>query len=253
MNNQEPWHPGINQKGKILNWLPSDTQEYFEKNIADPEQQEYLAQQGWSDPTAIEYSINNHGFRSDQFLRDHPCMIALGCSFTVGIGLPHHQVWPWILGAALNLRVYNLAWGGASTDTCFRMADYWIPQLNPQLVCMLTPPSNRFELLTASGPWPAAEVIMPNTSTVLENLKNDTFVKHWWTNELNARFNSRKNKLAIEMIASKNSAPIVIFDVDTESSMRPHIHGYARDFLHVGPSGHQELAKKMLAKLNKPQ
>jgi len=250
MNNQEPWHSGAYQKGKILNWLPTDTQEYFEKNITDPERRAYLVEQGWLDHAAIEYEINDHGFRSDQFLYDQPCMIALGCSYTVGIGLAQHQVWPWLVGAELNLRVYNLAWGGTSADTCFRMADYWIPQLKPQVVCMLTPPSNRFELLTAPGPWPAAEVIMPNTATTIENLKNDTFVKHWWTNDLNSYANSRKNKLAIEMIANKNNARLATFDVDTESSMRPDIHGYARDFLHVGPLGHQNLAKKMLAKLN---
>lgn len=242
----EPWHPGIEKKSQILNWMPTDTQECFERSLADSKKHAYLESQGWLDPLAITYEINHRGFRSDQFVRDHPCMIALGCSFTVGIGLPQHQVWPWIVARALNLKVYNLAWGGSSADTCFRLANHWIPQLTPRLVCMLSPPASRFELLTAPGPWPPAQVILPNCQTVITDLATDTFVKHWWANDLNAQTNSIKNKLAVQQIAHQNQAEFIVADVDSELSMRPHLHGWARDFMHVGPAGHQVLAKKML-------
>ncbi len=245
-NNKPPWHPGIHLKSQILHWLPSDTEKTFNESIKNPTRRSYLESQGWIDPLAITYEINHQGFRSDQFVRDVPCMVALGCSFTVGTGLPQHQVWPWIVGRNLNLRVYNLAWGGISADTCFRIADYWIPHLKPQLVCMLTPPSSRFELITAPGTTPPAEVFMPNSQTVIEGLATDTFVKHWWANDLNSQVNSKKNKLAIQHISQQNQARFISFDVDSESSMRPDSHGYARDFMHVGPDGHQVLATKIL-------
>jgi len=242
----EPWHAGIYHQNKTLYWMPSDTQEIFEESLKDPAKHKYLEQQGWLDRLAIQYKINSNGFRCDEFESDSDCLVALGCSFTVGIGLPENQTWPWLLGQFLNLKVYNLAWGGNSADACFRMAQYWIPKLKPRLVCMLTPPAGRIELLTASGPWPPAENILPTNNTIIPDLNNSVYLKHWFGNSLNSQVNIDKNKLAVEMIAKNNNADYIVFDVDSEESTRPHLYGYARDFLHVSGKGQSNLANKML-------
>jgi hypothetical protein len=182
-----PWHPGIHYAGKELQWLPTDTKENFNQLIKNPEHQEYFAQQGWLEPGAITYKINSQGFRSDEFDYDVPCIIALGCSYTVGIGLPHEVLWPTLIGKHLGLQVYNLAWGGYSADSCFRMAEYWVPKLKPTVVFMLTPPLARIELIAEVGTVPPIDIFLPASKSVLFN-KDDIFLKHWFLNNLQDDF-----------------------------------------------------------------
>ena len=162
MNNiSPPWHPGIYYAGQTLDWMPTDTKEIFEQLMQDPVHQEYFANLGWLEPGAINYKINSYGFRAEEFVEGQPCIVALGCSYTVGIGLPYKDIWPTLVGNALGLPVYNLAWGGSSADTCFRMARYWIPKLTPVHVLMLTPPESRIELVMSQGNSPPVEVYLP--------------------------------------------------------------------------------------------
>lgn len=250
--NLPPWHFGSYYKGSIQNWMPTDTYERFTQSSRDPEKLKYLKSQGWEDPDAIEYTINDEGFRSESFNSTDPCLVALGCSFTMGIGLPNDKVWPSVLGKMLGLRVYNLAWGGNSADTCFRIGRYWIPRLKPQVVCMLVPPRSRVELLPINmEPYPPAEVFLPNTDSVIAGVKNDIFLKHWMTNEENQTLNAEKNVLAVKQIALENNAEFAVLYADQEDGTCPDIVGYARDFCHSGPIGHVHLANRMGEQLNK--
>lgn len=244
----KPWHHGIYLKGQTVEWLPTDTKENFEKLIQTPRHYEYFKNQGWLEPMAITYQINSEGFRCDEFDYETPCMVALGCSYTIGIGLPLKDIWPTLVGQALGLKVYNLAWGGSGADTCYRMARYWIPKLKPQVVCMLTPPRSRLELSTIEGTNPNVEVFLPMSRSSLF-AESDQYLKHWFGNEDNHWYNHEKNKLAIEMIAHKNSAKFAALDADTEGSMSRDMVGYARDHMHAGPQGHRQIAKGMLNKL----
>jgi hypothetical protein len=88
-NQSLPWQPGISYAGKTLEWMPPDTEESFKQMIQDPVHNKYFKQHGWTQPNAITYRINQHGFRCDEFETTYkPCMIVLGCSYTMGIGLP---------------------------------------------------------------------------------------------------------------------------------------------------------------------
>lgn len=249
-----PWHPGINLAGRTVTWMPTDTQESFERMIQDPGHREYFAQQGWLEPDAITYNINSQGFRCDEFEPGQPCMIALGCSYTMGIGLPSTSVWPTILGNRLGLKVYNLAWGGASSDTCFRLAQYWIPLLKPKLVAMLAPPKTRIELLMDQGCHPPAEVFMPSSESVYlcDDFVNDIFLKHWWLNDENGRINNLKNNLAIEQLANRQQAKFTYLLADQEMARSREEVGYARDYMHAGPRGHHMVVEKMLRSIEWP-
>lgn len=247
-NNIKPWHCGIYHAGQTVEWMPTDTRENFEKLIKDPQHREYFKQYGWLDPLAITYKINQEGFRCEEFVDDVPCMIALGCSYTFGTGLPVEDLWSTIVGSALGLRVYNLAWGGNSIDTCFRLARYWIPKLRPTVVMMLTPPMARIELLTISGTSPPSEVFLPVSHSSLFN-SNDVFLKHWFGNEENHCINQEKNMLAIESIARNNSAKYAVAESDNEAACSRDIVGYARDYMHTGPAGHKMIAELLLNKL----
>ena len=243
MKLKDPWHPGINYANQTLEFLPSDTKECFERLCQVPEYREYFSKQGWLEPGAITYKINSHGYRCDEF-DDRDCMIALGCSFTVGIGLPLQSTWPQLVGAALNLVPRTLAWGGSSADTCFRLAEYWIPRLRPRAVFMLTPPPNRFELILASGD-PPIDVYLPSSESKSAT-EVDSFLKHWHTADENSRLNAKKNKLAIKAMCDEFEIPCFIYDTfDHMAHSREQI-GYARDRMHCGPEGHIALANRMV-------
>lgn len=245
MREHAPWHPGINLAGQTLDWMPTDTQESFDKMMQESQHREYFASQGWLEPGAITYRINQHGFRCEEFEPNVPCMIALGCSYTMGIGLPEHCLWPSLLGQHLGLRAYNLAWGGSSADTCFRLAQYWIQRLRPHLVAMLAPPRTRIELLLEPGVNPPAEVFMPASKSMYFT-DSDMFLRHWWLNDENGRINSEKNVLAICQLAVENKAKFINLYADQEMSKSREEVGYARDYMHAGPVGHRLVAEKML-------
>jgi hypothetical protein len=238
-----PWHPGIRIAGTVSEFLPTDTKESFEKLCQVTEYREYFRQQGWLEPGAITYKFNRYGFRSDE-IDDRDCMIALGCSFTIGIGLPVKITWPQIVGQQLGLVPYTMAWGGTSADTCFRLAEYWVPQLKPKAVFMLTPPPSRFELIRASG-MPPVENYMPNSESHSAT-EIDSFLKHWHTMEENARLNQKKNKLAIRAMCAEVNIPFFIYDAFDHMALPREEIGYARDRMHGGPGGHIRLAERML-------
>jgi hypothetical protein len=249
-----PWHSGVLLAGQQLEWLPTDSKENYEKLIQDPEHRSYFAEMGWDQPGAITYDINSHGFRSQDFDTLGDCMIAVGCSFTVGIGLPSGVIWPTLLGKKLNLDVANLAWGGNSADTCFRLAEYWIPRLRPKAVAMLAPPRARLELLvdhTVRAGLVPAEVFLPESKSMMFDAKNNDFLKHWFLVEENHRINQTKNILAIKQMCHDHNIPCVIeIALDHMHWSRSEI-GYARDCMHGGPKIHKTIAEKMYNDLTK--
>ena len=241
-----PWHFGTYHANTSQEWLPTDTKESFDLLMQDPGHREYFARLGWDQPGAITYNINSDGFRCDEFDYETPCMVALGCSFTVGIGLPIDSVWPTVVGKAMGLKVANLAWGGNSSDTCFRMAEYWIPRLKPKLVAMLVPPASRIEILLDKNQHQLpAEVIMPECKSALFD-KNDMFIKHWHLNDENSRLNQLKNCLAIRQLCAEQGIPCLIELAHDHMAWSREEIGYARDYMHGGPIIHKRIAEKML-------
>ena len=238
-----PWHPGVHNAGTTSEFMPTDTKESFEKLCQVLEYREYFRQHGWLEPGAITYKFNKYGFRSDE-IDDRDCMIALGCSFTIGIGLPLESTWPQIVGRQLGLVPYTMAWGGTSADTCFRLAEYWIPRLTPKAVFMLAPPPSRFELIRASG-VPPIENYLPNSESHSAS-EIDSFLKHWHTMDENSRLNQKKNKLAIQAMCAEVGIPCFMYDAFDHMAMSREEIGYARDRMHSGPGGHAKLAERML-------
>jgi len=245
-----PEHSGKHYVNQELEWLPTDTKENYEKLIQDPEHRAYFAEQGWDQPGAITYRFNSHGFRADEF-DGGPYMLALGCSFTVGIGLPDSATWARQTATALGLKCANLGWGGYSADSCYRLAEYWIPELRPKYVCMLVPPSHRVEvLLDANDPLVMPhqtlfEIFMPQSKSRLFN-PNDTYLKHWFLNDENAMVNRRRNIRAVRQLCAEFDIPCTIHDAHGHMWWSREEIGYARDFMHGGPRVHKILAKKFI-------
>jgi len=98
---------------------------------------------------SFTYKYNSHGFRSQEFdLKETKSKIlTLGCSHTVGVGVPQHNAWPEQYGSKYfpNHVVWNAGLGGAGADTIARLAVNMIPIVNPDMVAILWPSLFRFE------------------------------------------------------------------------------------------------------------
>ena len=234
----KPYHGGRYHAGQTLDWMPTDTEENFNKLMQDPVHRQFFQEQGWDKPGTITYKLNSEGFRCDDF-DDQPCMVALGCSYTVGIGLPLKDIWPTLVGNTLGLKVVNLAWGGNAIDTCFRMADYWLPKLNVKLVCMLTPPKERIEVVLTDKDehfvdMYKSDVIMSHSLS--KNYRaEDHFLNHWFMQDQNQLINKRKNVLAIKQLCTDIGTEFLSIDTQTTMTGSREDIGYARDYMHGGP------------------
>jgi hypothetical protein len=236
---QQPFHTGQVFANQTLEWLPTDSEENFHKLMQDPQHQRYFAEKGWDQPRAITYQINSHGFRCDEFNKD-PCIVALGCSYTVGIGLPVQDIWPSVVGKHLALPVVNLAWGGYSADSCFRLAEFWLPRLNPVQVVMLAPTVDRVEVVQSN------QQAMTWMATNVPDSAKDHFLTDWMLNSENGRLNRLKNTLALAAFCQELQVPFYSYDVESFMHNSREQLEYARDYMHAGPLGHRILAERII-------
>ena len=255
INHPRPYHAGIHLADQCVDWMPTDTKDHFDNLMRNPKHQEYFQTMGWDKPGAITYKLNSEGFRCDEF-DDSPCVVALGCSYTMGIGLPVECLWPSLVGQALNLKVFNLAWGGYSADSCFRIARYWIPKLNPKVVCMLTPPQARIELVTTEKCSETGrtftDVFMPESRSQYFN-PADVYLNTWFMQEENHLINKEKNILAVQQISTNTGAKFCVVDTDSTMTRSREEIGYARDHMHGGPKIHREIASTLLSQYEQNQ
>lgn len=238
--NKKPWTPGIRNANTKMHWQSPIEKEGWQKMMADPAHIEYFRNKGWDQEDAITYHINSEGFRCEEF-DDTPCLVALGCSYTFGVGLPVADTWPALVGKARGLKVVNLAWGGQGSDYCFRMAEYWLRHLPVRLCLLLNPPPCRIEVVTEDQ----AETFMSNSLSNFYN-PNDWFLNQWIMNEENHRLNNLKNALAIKQLCTELSVPCGTYEAQVHMSGSREELEYARDYMHAGPKGHRLLAERML-------
>ena len=234
-----PYHPSSLHANKTYQWWPTDSEESFNRMMQDPVHRAYFQEKGWDDPKTITYKINSYGFRSEEFDSSADNLVALGCSFTMGIGLPYKDVWPTRLAQELNFRECNFGWGGASADQCFRLAEYWVPNLKPKLVVLLNPPRGRMEVIVNTNTG-ETESIIPTDS------HPDVFVKKWLSVDQNQRLNNLKNSLAIQAMCNNLGIPFLSYEADIWMSRSREEAEYARDYMHAGPRGHKLFAERIL-------
>lgn len=242
INNETPPHQGRALAGRTLEWLPVDTAERYAELSQNPEYRAYFEQQGWNQPGAITYRINSLGFRGDEF-GDGIYLMALGCSYTLGTGLPEDKIWPSLLAKRMGLQCANLAWGGYSSDSCYRLAEYWIHRLRPAYVCMLAPPVDRLEILTDPDYLATdMDVLLPAAMSSGE-FQHDRFVRHWFLNPENGAVSKRKNIRALRWLCHEFGIPCMVLDSAKYMSRSREEIGYARDRMHGGLIVHEELAR----------
>lgn len=211
---------------QTLNWILGDTEEKYQHNLMH--NYDKMRELGWID-VDVTYKFNSLGFRCDEFT-DDPTAMFLGCSHTVGVGLPVNDIWPEIVAGELKLKCANLGQGGGSADSSFRLCHGYIDKINPKIVFYMEAPAARFEIITDDpiphGPWD------------IEDRYRD-----WFSNENNSFFNQARNLLAIKMLCAERNIKLVqvsCFDLH-------HLDGsLARDLGHYGVKSHYRFAHDLL-------
>ena len=232
-----PQHKNSHLANTTHLWYGTDSEESFASHCSDPITYKQLADLGYLD-TKITYTYNEQGFRSIKFDKTISAGLALGCSFTQGVGLSEEQVWPSIVSKQLNCPVWNLGVGSNSMDTVFRLADYWVPILNPKFVLVACPAANRIEFYNSNGEF--INVLPGDSSNHLN------YYKEWILTPINARLNFKKNLLAITTICNQHNIPLVALSIDNDFSFDKQ----ARDLAHSGPVAQTKFANKMIKGLN---
>lgn len=200
-----------------------DSEDRFNKNAS-----EFV--QGYS-ANSFTYKYNSCGFRSQEFnLADtSPVILTLGCSHTVGVGIPQTASWPEQLGDTYfpNHIVYNAGLGGASADTVARLAINMIPIIKPDIVAIMWPSLHRFETYedgpVSNGAW---------------NIKQDQLLL-----EDNTAYNNQtKNKAILELLQKIYNFKLLAVNYDTTVDIYTVTWTKARDSSHFGPDWHGQMA-----------
>jgi len=192
-------HRWLLNQNKQLFWCDMDSADRWQANMQNTKTRRVLELNGWDSSDNIIYKFNSHGFRCDEFSND-PGIITLGCSFTGGVALPEHKIWPSLVANQLNLKLWNLGVGGASMDSCFRLLSHYIEKLNVRMVLFLTPSPDRFEMCMPDG---KIDWAMP------ASVNFNSYQKIWFQNEQNSVQNFSRNLLAIRYMCHINNVKLV--------------------------------------------
>jgi len=222
-----------------LFWLGNDTEACFDKHQKNIVTRMQLKKLGWTNH-GITYKFNEYGFRSDSFL-DEPGAMFLGCSISLGIGLPYEKTWSYLVSKKLNLRCWNLSQPGGSLDACYRLVKHWVPVLKPKYIFILLPPKYRREYYNddinhfiAIGRW------SEEYPDLLKELAS----------EKNSVINHEKNIDAIKFISNSYKIPLILLDSDDPNvpSVAAPLERLkkARDLEHPGIEYHVNISNDFL-------
>jgi len=219
-------------------WMePNDLKHHWSEHQRDPVKLQYLRQQGWLHPQAIEYNVNIHGFRGEDFTGVVDA-VALGCSYTFGHALPQDQMWTWELTQTLGIKIANLGINGAGVASCFRVLKYWLPRLKPKWIFFLLPHLNRLEVVISDmSSRMYAGIYHPGSTQ-----DSDKFLRDYWLTDYNALLERERSILAMKYLAEANQSHIIILPVEQAEQQFWQANDLARDFSHPGPVFQQRVA-----------
>lgn len=231
-----PKHDSSCYANQTIEWFQTDSEERYQKNLSERENE--LRKFFWVN-RPFTYQFNSAGFRSDEFDADAPGIVFLGCSHTVGVGLPVETTFSNIIATELNLKCYNLGVAGAANDTAFRLADYYIPSLNIKTVVFLSSERTRFELFTDNE---ERYILTPSNNTLKDSIRG--FYRHWLSNDINSNVQHRRNVLAIQQLCSQRNIKFY-----HKEFLNFPLIDKARDLAHYGINSNRQIAQKILATL----
>lgn len=174
--------------------------------------------------TDITYTWNSHGFRSDEFVDDgRDCIIALGCSYTTGLGVPVDHTWPNLLRDKIdpNMKIYNMSLAATSGDYIVRALYKTIEILKPKAVFVLWPGFASREVAFRK------KLIPFKKSALMSDAKNDGNMLGVFQTVLTDTsffmYHHAKNKAFAESICTSNNAKYYDLSLVNEDDIKDGI------------------------------
>ena len=217
--------------GQTVNWLSGDSLKLYNKNLIN--RYDDLKKHNWID-NHFSYTFNSLGFRSNEFTQD-PTIMFLGCSYTMGLGLPVDFIWPELVSKNLKMNCANLGISGGSCDTAFRLCHGYIDRIKPKVVVLMIPPGVRCENVNDKDVH----------NILIGNVKYEYYFKTLSVDENNNYFNREKNILGIKMLCTERNIKLVVVDCDELNCA----DSLARDLSHCGIESHNIFYKKILEQI----
>lgn len=232
----------------VTQWNGLDSELNYNRHLADPQQRRMLESHGWID-APIHYELNSWGFRSQGCAEfdtiTEPSLVAMGCSFTFGTGLPQNTIWPQLSADGLDLRLVNLGTPGHG----LAMNTQWLltqghTLKDPRAVVIFMPPPGRMT-------WYQS---VPADTKSGDHIVGNTFSMGEWNRSLNihknllynAHMDYVKNYAAIQLWCDHRRIPVLVF---TDALGVPGLYGLARDLAHHGRGWHRALAQRVIERV----
>ena len=236
MNHQSKYTQYATQ---TLDWLPMDTEDLYKSNLKN--RYNDLEFHGWIN-NPFTYKFNSNGFRCGEFTQN-PSILFLGCSFTLGVGVPVEQTWPELVSQQLSMQCANLGQGGSSADTAFRLCQGWIDKIHPKILVFARPPGGRIELIVNG--W--AQDLSPAWLEWSWCNYYSNYLKDWGTDDDNTNLNQLKNKLAIRMLCQDRGIKYIEIDPHALASKINILQlTLGRDLTHPGIGYHKRVSEIVL-------
>jgi hypothetical protein len=188
-------------------------------------------------PNDIIYKFNSMGYReSEQYTGNE--ILAIGDSFTLGLGVNVEDTWPAQLSKLLNYPVLNFSLNGASNDWIARRTGELLRFFNPKTIIIHYTFSHRRErpfIDWHDDERTECEPIYTDQQNLINWQKNfeyidkltvpiiHSFISNWHTSTVNC---------------PQSNIILPLEQID-----------YARDGFHYGPNTHLQLAKKITSLL----
>lgn len=182
---------------------------------------------------SFTYKYNSYGFRSNEFdlTETKPKILTLGCSHTVGVGIPQHENWPEYFARSYfsDHVAWNAGLGGAGSDTVARLAVNMIPVIRPAIVAVLWPSLFRFETYENGAVFNGAWTMERDNLQYEDNT---------------AYNNQTKNKTILHLLEMHYKFKLLSIDFDDtlQKVYDKVLWSKARDGAHFGIEWHQQIA-----------
>jgi hypothetical protein len=232
---------GTYPRNQEMQFSPSDldSEERF-KNIQGTKHQGHPC---WT-ADSFTYKYNSYGFRSREFdlYETNPLILTLGCSHTVGVGVPQQDNWPEQFGTRYFPKyiVWNAGLGGAGADTIARLAVNMIPIIKPSIVAIMWPSLYRFETYennpVFNGAWTMEQ----------DNLQYEN----------NTAYNNQtKNKTILDLLQQVYKFKLLNIDWDdtVEKVYNTVSWTKGRDGAHFGIDWHRQIAYDFYLQYSNPE
>ena len=112
----------------------------------------------------VSYKLSKLGLRTSgiDFIKDYVNTITIGCSFTLGEGLPFEYTWSDLISKKMGWSYENLGFPGASISRITRILTTVLPIKRPKRLIVLFPDSGRQELVIDNDESYLALAYAPN-------------------------------------------------------------------------------------------